>query len=150
MIKVKPSIIKGVKSASGTPTKVELLQATFQHIADVQCAIAWICGKLIEAGAAHDHTKISGIDDFHETYAQSLTKDAFYSSEWYKAHLQERHHLSARCPDDVTLIDVLERIADIVTAGISRNGTVYEDNLDPEILIKAYKNTVDLLIRQIE
>jgi L-aminopeptidase/D-esterase-like protein len=43
------------------------------------------------------------------------------------------------------MLDVLERIADIVTAGMARSGTIYDDNLDPDILVLAYKNTIELL-----
>ena len=58
-------------------------------------------------------------------------------------------HLLDRCPDDVNLIDVLERIADISMAGMARSGVVYDDELDPEILTKAFKNTLKLMINQI-
>ena len=35
-------------------------------------------------------------------------------------------------------------------AGMGRSGKVFDDELDPEILEKAYKNTIKLLIDNIE
>jgi len=150
MIRIRPSPISDKEIATKVPTKEELMQSTTQHIGDVQRAIAWFCYRLISVGAIHDHTKIDDFEAFYETYAQGLIGDAFRESEWYQSHLQERHHINERCPEDLTLLDILERIADIVVAGIARNGTFYDDDLDPEILAKAYKNTIDLLIQQIE
>jgi len=70
---------------------------------------------------------------------------------WYKdLHLQERHHLNDKCPEDVNLFDVLERIADGVMAGLARSGDVYEEELDVEILARAYKNTQSLLKANVE
>ena len=131
MIRIISSPVSDSEIATKTPTKEELMQATIQHIGDVQKAIAWFCCMLASAGAIHDHTKISEFKEFYKTYSQGLTGDAFKQSEWFMSHLQERHHINERCPEDVTLIDLLERIADIVVAGIARSGTFYEDDLDP-------------------
>ena len=35
-------------------------------------------------------------------------------------------------------------------AGMARTGKIYDDTLSPEILTKAYKNTVELLKSQIK
>ena len=112
--------------------------------------MAWIAGRLVEIAAVHDHTKISGIDDFYDSFSRKLTGDAFKAEKWYKSHLNERHHLTDRCPNDVNLFDVLERIADITTAGMARSGSIYDDSLDPDILIRAYKNTIELLKENIK
>ena len=138
------------RTAVGDPSKEDLLNSSVQHIGDVQKAMAWFAGKLIEAGAIHDHTKISGIDDFYDLYSRKLTGDEFKAGKWFKDHLTERHHLNDRCPEDVTLIDVLERIADITMAGMARSGKIYGDTLDAEILQKAYQNTIQLLVQEID
>jgi len=151
MIRIKSSPTADSRTAVGDPSKEDLLNSSVQHIGDVQKAIAWLAGKLIEAGSIHDHTKISGIDNFYDSYSRKLANDQFKAEKWFKLHLiEERHHLNDFCPEDVTLIDVLERIADITTAGMARSGSVYSDNLDPVILQKAYKNTIDLLIKNIK
>ena len=51
-----------------------------------------------------------------------------------------------RCPLDVNLIDVIERVCDICMAGLARSGEVYDDKLAPEILERAYQNTIKLLL----
>jgi hypothetical protein len=52
-------------------------------------------------------------------------------------------------PEDVNLIDVLDMITDCVMAGMGRTGTVYPLNIPPEVLMKAFQNTVELLKSQI-
>jgi hypothetical protein len=151
MIKIKESKTADSRTAEGKPGKDRLLASSVQHIGDVQKGIAFFAQKLIEAGAVHDCTKIDGIDDFYDLYSQGLTGDAFKAGKWFKRHVtEERHHLNDHIPEDVTLIDVLERIADISMAGMGRSGRVYDDTLSGEILQKAYQNTVKLLVSNIE
>ena len=150
MIKIKKSYNADSRTAVGDVSKEELLKSSVQHIGDVQKALAFFVGKLVEAGAIHDHTKLSGIDDFYHSFSRKLTGDAFKAEKWFQSHLKERHHLNDRCPEDVTLIDVLELISDITMAGMARSGKIYDDTLDPEILVRAYKNTIALLVQQIE
>ena len=150
MITIKKSPTADSRTAVGDPTKNDLLASSVQHIGDVQKGMAFLASKIIEAGTIHDHTKISGIDDFYDSYSKKLTGDAFKAEKWFQSHLTERHHLNDRCPDDVTLIDVLERVVDITTAGMARSGRIYDDTLDSEILQRAYKNTIELLKNNIE
>jgi hypothetical protein len=58
-----------------------------------------------------------------------------------------RHHLQQEdgIPADVNLIDVLDFIADCVMAGMARSGSVYPLTLPPELLERAFQNTVTLL-----
>lgn len=150
MIKIKPSPTADSRTAQGNPTRNDLLDSSVQHIGDVQRTMAFMSGKLIEAGSIHDHTKISGIDSFYDAYSRKLTGDAFKAEPWFRTHVTaERHHLNDHCPDDVNLFDVLERIADICSAGMARSGSVYDDTLDPDILQRAYQNTVKLICGEI-
>ena len=48
-------------------------------------------------------------------------------------------------PDDVNLIDVLDMVIDCVMAGMARTGQVYPLKIDPDVLMKAFNNTVELL-----
>ena len=150
MIKIKKTQNADSRTMTGEPSKEELLKSSLQHICDVQKGMAFMATKIIESGANHDHTKISGIDNFYDSYSRKLTGNAFKSEKWYQSHLSERHHLKDRCPDDGTLIDVLERIADITMAGMGRSGQIFDDDLNVEILQKAYKNTIELLKNEIE
>lgn len=148
MIKLQPSSSADSRTANHKVTERELLKNSQQHIADVVLAMVWMADMLIKASYNHDWTKIKYIEDFYHDFAQSQDgfQGDFKQEHWFKdLHLQERHHLTARCPDDVNLFDVLERIADGVTAGMARSGEIYEDDLSPEILMRAYKNTMKLL-----
>jgi hypothetical protein len=52
-------------------------------------------------------------------------------------------------PEDVNLVDVLDLITDCVMAGIARSGSVYQITIPPEVLQRAFDNTVDLLKSQV-
>ncbi len=97
----------------------------------------------------HDHTKLEHIEEFTEGLNKGFDSPEF--QKWYQMHVNaERHHLLKRVPDDVDLIDVLEQICDCVSAGMARSGKVFDVEIPSEILEKAVKNTVKLLIDNIE
>ena len=120
------------------------------HRTDVQKGCAFFANKLIEAGIGHDNSKIPLIDDYMQDIA-TKTGSEFKAGKWYQAHInQERHHLYEKCPDDVTLIDVMEQLIDCVMAAMARKGNVSGDfGISDEIMQKAYKNTVELLKKEI-
>lgn len=141
------------RSATKKVTKDELLEQSKQHIEDVGNAINWMISRLRDVAQKHDYTKIDNIDEFHNNFKfiQDGNVGDFKKMNWFQNyHLKERHHLNDRCPDDVDLFDVMERIADITMAGMARTGKVYDDMLSPEILTKAYKNTIEKLKAVIE
>ncbi len=153
MIEIKQSKDADTRSATGKVSKEVLLDNSRQHINDVIKALCWMSKTLLDIAVNHDWTKIDNIDEFYADF--SATQDGFQGDfkqmHWYKdIHLQERHHLKEYCPEDVSLFDVLERIADGVMAGLARSGTIYEDNLDPAILQRAYKNTQELLKQEVK
>lgn len=127
------------------PSKEEVKQETIDHINAV-CD----CGKFLrdlmrEQFMQHDHTKLDAFDDFYAALMTGRKDDSFKECRWWKLHETERHHLKDRVPEDVNLIDVLEMCCDCVSAGMARTGNVYVSELDPEILQKAFKNTMKLL-----
>ena len=75
--------------------------------------------------------------------------------EWFRIYNperteQEQYDLERLCSqiafnEHLNLIDVIERAVDVTTAGLARSGSVYEDNLSPDILVKAYHNTIELI-----
>ena len=72
----------------------------------------------------------------------------FKQTGWWDRHRKlNRHHLTKDdgIPHDVNLIDVLDFIADCVMAGMARSGSVYPLQLSPELLERAFQNTVELL-----
>jgi hypothetical protein len=77
----------------------------------------------------------------------------FKQTGWWDNHRKiHRHHLAQEdgIPADVNLLDVLEYIADCVMAGMARSGSVYDLAMPPELLERAFKNTVELLKAEVE
>lgn len=131
-------------------TKKQLLDASRQHIGDVAQAMAFFATKLSLAAVAHDYDKLTEIDQF---YADFRNKFDFGSTSWWDNHRKiHRHHLAQAdgVPDDVNLLDVLEYLADIVSAGMARSGEVYSPVMSDELLRRAFDNTFELLKSQIE
>lgn len=128
-------------------TKDTLLASSKQHIEDVGKALWFFRDEIYKADIRHDTDKITDIDGFH---ADFLT--GFKVTEWWDRHRKlNRHHLTQEdgIPADVNLIDVLDFIADCVMAGMARSGSVYELKLPPELLERAFQNTVELLKAQV-
>lgn len=152
MIEIEKSLSADSRTADGNVTKEILLASTEQHIDDVRKAVYFFIDKLKEIADKHDWSKIEYIHEFHQDFSRSQNDKEFklIDGTWYPKHIQlERHHLNNRCPDDVNLLDIIERVSDIVMAGMARSGEVFDDNLDDEILQKALKNTIDMLKKEI-
>jgi hypothetical protein len=129
-------------------SKETLLASSRQHIEDVQRGLAYFNAKLAVAAVAHDQDKITDIDGFHADFVTG-----FKQTGWWDRHRKlNRHHLLQEdgVPEDVNLIDVLDMVADCVMAGMARSGDVYPLNIDPEVLMRAFQNTVTLLKSQVE
>lgn len=144
MIKILPSTKADTRSCDFSKvSKLELFQASLQHIADVAQALAFFQAVLTAKAALHDYDKLSSLDWFHQDFITG-----FRSTCWWDNHRKiHRHHLDKPdgCPADVNLVDVLEHIADCVVAGMARTGHVYPLHLPDEILRRAFENTVALL-----
>lgn len=151
MLEIRQSKSADTRSADHEVTKEELLRNSTQHIDDVKQAMRYFSEQLLRVAEKHDWTKIDGIDQFHQDFQQVQQHGGnFKELPWHRRHVtEERHHLTDRVPDDVNLFDVLERIADITMAGMARSGSVFSDSLPPDVLLKAYQNTIELLKREI-
>ena len=138
------------KTVNGEAYKENLLISIAMHINDVQKGCAFIANKIIEAGINHDYTKIPTVDEYIEEQKSGVELKA---GKWYQAHINnERHHLNAKCPEDVNLIDVIEMLVDCTMAAKARNKHLIKMNTDfisPVILEKAFKNTVEMLENEI-
>jgi len=125
-------------------SKETLIESTRLHIRDVYRSMDFL-GQLVEnAGFEHDRHKHETIDEFHKAFT-----GGFIDETWWNEHKKERHHLPENL-EDVNLVDVLEHIADCVTAGMARSGKVRPLTISNEKLQKAFQNTVNLLIRNIK
>lgn len=124
-------------------TKRTLLDSSEQHIMDVRKGLELFREMLRVAAMDHDHDKLSDIDSFHADFVTG-----FAQTGWWDRHRQlNRHHLEADdgIREDVNLIDVLDYIADCVMAGKARSGSVRPLTVAPEVVYRAFLNTVALL-----
>lgn len=124
-------------------SKEQLYASSGQHIGDVAQGMGFFIDMMEDAIQKHDHDKFSDIDGFHRDFINN-----FESDEWWKNHQKvNRHHLftDEGTPDDVNLVDVMELVVDCVMAGMGRSGEVYDLDIKPELLMKAFSNTVELL-----
>ncbi len=129
-------------------SKETLLNATQQHISDVRQGMGWFIEQLIDRAKKHDFTKIKYLDDFYSNFRTNFQK-----TDWYELHKgMERHHIGVPegQREDIDLIDVIEFIVDTVVAGVARKGQYYHQSLSPELLDKAFKNTVQKFLDVIE
>lgn len=150
-IKIRRSSSADTRSAGHMVTRTELRGDTIMHMMDVQIAMHRLAMLIEAAGSAHDHTKTDYFDEFYEQFHRAQ-KTGDWGHGWYDdIHIvEERHHLRDRCPDDVNLVDVIEMLCNSVMAGLARNGKYREDEPDPEMLLKAYRNTARMLIENTE
>lgn len=144
MIEIQKSETADTRTCDYANTSKETLyRSSVQHISDVQEGLAFFGRLLRDAAERHDYDKLSDIDSFHADFVTG-----FKETGWWDRHRKlNRHHLlqADGVPEDVNLIDVLDMIADCVMAGMARSGSVYELKLEPEVLWRAFVNTVELL-----
>jgi hypothetical protein len=128
-------------------TKETLRASSVQHIRDVREAHQFFSRLIAQAMLDHDRDKLTDLDGFHADFVTG-----FAQTSWWDRHRKlNRHHLEEPdgTPVDVNLIDVLDYIADCVMAGMARSGSVYPLKLGPELLERAFQNTVALLTSRV-
>ena len=161
MIQIKKSPTADTRTCDWSKvTKEQLRESSMQHIKDVDSGLEYFrerlrCrGLFPEYGETvyifHDHDKVSyeGLEVFHADFVTG-----FKQMGWFENHLKvNRHHIDKPegVREDVNLIDVIEHIVDCVMAGMARSGSVYDMKLPPELLEKAFQNTVAMLKRNVE
>ena len=149
MIKIKKSETADTRTCDWSKvSKKVLYESSKQHIADIELGLRFFKHLIEKAIEKHDYDKLTEIDWFHSDF-----KTGFKETGWWDNHRKvNRHHLNN--PDgvreDVNLIDVLDYITDCVMAGMARSGSVYEIEIEPEVLMKAFKNTIKLLKENVE
>lgn len=144
MIRIGKSATADTRSCDfANVTRQTLGESSEQHIRDVGLALGHFAQLLHRAAAVHDRDKLTDLDSFHADFVTG-----FKQTGWWERHRTlNRHHLNMEdgIPADVNLVDVLDYIADCVMAGKARSGTVYPLSLPPELLERAFQNTVALL-----
>jgi len=148
MIHIRPSPTADTRTCDfAHVTKAQLLGSSVHHIGEVRTALGFFQERLEAAAQNHDPDKLTDLDGFHADFVTGFTQTG-----WWDRHRKlNRHHLTADdgIPADVNLIDVLDFIADCVMAGMARSGRVYPLALGPELLERAFQNTVTLLTEQV-
>ena len=154
-INIKQNTLGDTRTATKVPTFYEFVDSNRSHIDDVAIMMDYISEKIRLTGSNHDCTKMHEPERslfYRELCATIEGKmDSFVDGEWYPMHCKtERHHLNQYCPDDVTLIDVIEMICDCVCAGLARSGNVRPVEISTDILKRAVDNTVKMLVDIVE
>lgn len=148
MIKIKKSETADSRTCDfASVTKEQLLASTHSHLSDIKKGFDFFIMLMMKQSAIHDLTKLSHIDDFHRNF---LT--GFKEHDWWDLHQEkERHHFNnpKYIQEDINLIDIIDQIIDGCMAGMARSGTYRQENISPELLVKAYNNTVKLLLNEI-
>ena len=144
MIEIQKSKTADTRTCDFTKVSKEtLLASSVQHIEDVRKGFDFLKDIMESAAVAHDFDKIRDIEGFHADFVTG-----FKNHSWWDFHRKiNRHHLLEKdgVRDDVNLVDVLDMIVDCVMAGMGRSGSVYPLKIEPEVLKKAFDNTVELL-----
>lgn len=149
MIKIKQSKTADSRNCDFTKvSKEQLFESSIQHIDDIRKGFEFFRALMYERATLHDKTKITHIDDFHRNFVSG-----FKETDWWELHqANERHHFNNAeyIPKDVNLVDILDQIIDGVMAGMARSGSYRQEFISPELLTIAYKNTVELLLKNVE
>lgn len=144
MIKIKQSKTADSRTCDSSKVPIsQLYDSSVQHIDDVAEGLHFFSNMLENAIDYHDHDKLTDISGFHRDFTNN-----FETTEWWDNHRKvNRHHLFNEdgVPEDVNLVDVIELVVDCVMAGMGRSGSVYPLDIKPEVLMKAFNNTVELL-----
>lgn len=130
----------------GYESKEQLLDDTVQHIEDVSKVMKVLGNELVVRGNHHDWSKLEFFDNFAQDTLERKDTPDFKSRSWYKIHTEkERHHINAKIPEGIDLIDLLEFICDCTVAGKTRVGEVNTEFLvvPDSVIIEAYWNTVN-------
>ncbi|MCK5608316.1 hypothetical protein KAR91_40920 [Candidatus Pacearchaeota archaeon] len=130
--------------------KEELLVNSKQHIEDVKKGMRFYSNALMQSAYKHDLTKLTRIDQFHDDFKNGFKEG---HQTWWEMHQKtERHHLKNEkyIQEDVNLIDILEMITDGVMAGLARSGEYRKEDIPSWLLEKAFNNTIELLLSNVE
>jgi len=148
MIKIRKSKTADTRTCDfKNVSKETLFESSVQHVEDVIKGMEFFIEKMEYAMGTHDNDKFDDIDGFYRDFV-----NGFETTEWWDNHRKiTRHHLLVPdgIPEDVDLIDVMEMIVDCVMAGMGRAGYVYDLEIEPDVLMKAFNNTIKKLKEEV-
>ena len=154
IIKIKKSETADTRTCDvAKVSEQQLLESTLSHISDVKKGMLLFLKMITTAALNHDRTKLDEeCKKIHPQFFKDF-KNNFQTTDWYKMHQEEeRHHISNKeyIQEDVNLIDILEQITDGVMAGLARSGKYRMEPISKDLLMLAYKNTINLLLENVE
>ena len=135
MIEIKESKTRKAEDV----TYKTLFDSTVSHKNDVLNCMKFFSDNILESGKSHDNHKIETMESFHKAFV-----GGFKDTTWWNEHKKERHHLPLN-NNTLNLVDVIEYICDCCSAGMARSGHITEVKIDEKLLMKTFKNTVEML-----
>lgn len=154
-IKIEQNTAGDSRVSNGIPTIKEFDHANQAHQEDVKHLAGRFMQLLNKQVVKHDWSKTE--EPYRSMFYNDMCADIngvrkFADGEWNKKHYNEleRHHLRQHVPDDVNLFDVIEMMCDCIAAGFARSSEVYDLDIDPDVLMTAFDNTVELMKKQVE
>lgn len=122
-------------------TKQELLSKTKMNNDNVRKALGYFINEIKDTANKYDADKITDIDGYYKYYKGE-------DNIWHNSHRKiNRHHLDMAngVPDDVDLIDIIGYITCGVVGNVTGLDEPHELKLSKDLLMTAFKNTVDKL-----
>ncbi|PKP53781.1 MAG: hypothetical protein CVT92_02295 [Bacteroidetes bacterium HGW-Bacteroidetes-1] len=144
MIIIKKSITADSRTCDCKNIPIDVLErSTYQHKDDVEKAMVFFQRLMRIEGWSHDDHKLRTMKEFHKAF-----QGGFVDETWWNEHKKELHHLP---PDaDINMVHVFAFICDCVMAGLGRTGKIRPITIDSEVLQKAFRNTVNLLVSNVK
>lgn len=130
--------------AEKEPNLEEMVDACVTHNKNISSVLYTLANSIKKRGDKHDWSIMTSLDEYTEAYIASLRgANEFENSEYFLQHaLLENHHLDKIHNENTNLFDVIEYIVDRSVISKERNDPSKTIELDPQILIEAFNNTI--------
>ena len=126
-----PNTITSKEAKKGNISFEDFSHETNVHREDVRKVLYELASRLEHAGEIHDWTKKEREKQFYKSFTDA-------KNDIYDVFARRNR------------IDVIEMISDCCAAGLARSGKIDKIEIDPDVLMKACNNTVELVNSFIE
>lgn len=151
MIKIRRLSMYDDRPRKEPYTEEELKTDVFAHREAVRELLMMLSAVLAAKARQHDITKVTQFDDYALQIAEEHASGKRIKGWLENEHaIQERHHLDMQTPTGVTLLDVIEYLADKTIEGLERYGESQPMiEVDSQTLVSAVFNTQQDMLRRI-